>query len=291
MDKNQFRLNFLLIISILVLMVMLTIDKSFFGLNISAWSLKTTTYISALLAFFVALIFYLQRVEENRIRSEFITIVTHKFRTPLTGIKWAIETLQKDITFQQKEDLLKKIEIADSKLIEIVNILVGFSKSDEKMSEYAYEAVAIREIIDSVLIKHSELIRQKKILFSISNESDLPLIIIDKVKITFVVNTLIDNAIRYTPVGGTVGISIYRNKDVIVLKITDSGVGLKKSDRRHLFKSFFRGKDAKEMDTEGMGVSLYVSSTIVDRHNGKISAYSKGVNKGSIFTLEIPMGK
>ncbi len=289
MDKKQFRQNILLVANILFLMTILTISRSSISPSLPALSEPITASLSAILAIFVLIIFWLQRVEENRIRGEFITIVTHKFRTPLTGIKWAIETLQKDITFQQKEDLLKQIEIADDKLIEIVNILVGFSKSDEKMNEYAYEAVSIREILDVILVKYSELIRQKKIAFTIDNDKDIPLIIIDKVKMEFVINTLVDNAIRYTPVGGSVGISITRLDDDVVVKVSDSGIGLRHGDFGHIFKNFFRGKDAKIMDTEGMGVSLYVSNTIVDHHGGKLEVYSKGKNKGSVFTLNIPM--
>ena len=97
-----------------------------------------------LVVFFVL---WQNNVENERSKDEFITIVTHKFRTPLTGIKWAIEMLHNNITYQQKDEVLSNMENSNQRLMEIVDLMVGFAQFDKSMS-YAYEATSLREIVD-----------------------------------------------------------------------------------------------------------------------------------------------
>jgi signal transduction histidine kinase len=244
--------------------------------------------ISTLLIFFIIFLFILREIENNKIKSEFITIVTHKFRTPLTGVRWSIDMLQKDITLTEKKDLLLEMQKANDRLMEIVNLLVGFAKFDNRLN-YAFEAISLREIVTTSLEKYSGMLCHKKIKLSVDSDKELPLIIIDKAKIQFVVDMLIDNAIKYSLNEGSLNISFDINQKYIVLRVVDTGIGMSYLDSKRVFKHFFRSKSAKTMDTEGLGLGLYTARKIVNQHKGHLWAESKGSNKGSTFFMELPI--
>jgi len=196
--------------------------------------------------------------------------------------------LQKDITLLEKKDLLAEMQKANQRLMEIVDLLVGFAKFDKRL-EYAFEPVSLAEIVGTSLNKYSAAIKTKEIKFSLGSDKSLPLVIIDKTKIQFVVDMLIDNAIKYTPKGGLIS-SVYEMTDKnITLKITDTGIGFGFLDGQRIFKHFFRAKSAQLMDTEGLGLGLYTAKKIVNNHRGKLWAESPGVNQGSTFSIQLPI--
>lgn len=241
-----------------------------------------------LLVLILSLYFFVRERENRKNQSEFITIVTHKFRTPLTGIRWTIDMLQKDLTLLEKKDLLSEMQKANQRLMEIVDLLVGFAKFDKRL-EYAFESVSLAEIVDTSLSKYSAAIKIKEIKFSIGSYTGLPLVIIDKAKIQFVVDMLIDNAIKYTPKGGTITAAYAMDDKSITLKITDTGIGFGFFDGRKIFKHFFRAKTAQLMDTEGLGLGLYTARKIVLNHHGKLWGESTGINQGSTFSIQLPI--
>jgi signal transduction histidine kinase len=113
----------------------------------------------------------------------------------------------------------------------------------------------------------------------------LPLVILDKLKIEFVLEILIENAITYTPKDGRIGIAAIRKGDFIEIMVSDSGIGIVPRERRQLFRQFYRGDKAKTTDTEGMGLGLYIAKRIVLQNHGTISVRSAGRDKGAMFTV------
>ncbi len=244
--------------------------------------------VSIFLIILIVIVFLFREIENNQVQNEFITIVTHKFRTPLTGIRWSIDMLQKDMTLLEKKDLLMEMQKANERLMEIVDLLVGFAKFDKKL-QYAFEAVSLREIITTSINKYSAMIRNKSIKLSLDSGKELPMVIIDRAKIQFVVDMLIDNAIKYTPKDGSISVAFDMDNNSITLSVTDTGIGMSYFDSKKVFRHFFRSTNAKLMDTEGLGLGLYTARMIVDHHKGKLWAESKGINKGSTFFVKLPI--
>ncbi len=244
--------------------------------------------ISASIITFIVLAFIYREVENNKVQSQFIAIVTHKFRTPLTGIRWTIDMLQKDLTLLEKKDLLMEMQKANDRLMEIVDLLIGFAKFDKRL-EYAFGAVSLREIVDASLNKYAVMIRRKEIQFSVDSAKELPLVIIDKAKIQFVVDMLLDNAVKYTPKDGSVMVTFEMDNKSVTLKVIDTGIGFNFFDGRRIFSHFYRSKNARLMDTEGLGLGLYTAKKIVQHHGGKLWAESEGPKKGSTFCLRLPI--
>jgi len=246
----------------------------------------TILIISIVVIIAIIFIFWRRQVEIERAQEEFVSVITHKFRTPLTGVKWAIEMLRNNITEQQKQDILASMENSNQRLMEIVDLMVGFAQFDKHL-DYAYEATSFREIVDSALQKYGDQIRAKNVNFHINSAASLPLVITDKRKIQFVIDMLIDNAIKYTSAGGVITISFLQNKKYLTLSIQDTGIGISRADGKHVFKKFYRSHNAKLAHTEGMGLGLYTARSIVKKHHGHIWFNSKGVGKGSTFYVAL----
>lgn len=224
--------------------------------------------------------------EDEKAKDEFITIVTHKFRTPLTGIKWAIENLKGASPYDKKDAILAQIENSNQMILEIVDMMVGFAQFNKHL-EYAYEATSLREIVDASLQKYSGQISMKKINFKINSNPEMPMVVIDRRKIQFVVDMLIDNAIKYTPADGSITIDFTQEKKLLILSVKDTGIGIKWSDRGKIFNRFYRSRDAQLAYTDGIGLGLYTAKTIIRKHHGRIWFRSQGAGKGSTFFLAL----
>ncbi len=224
----------------------------------------------------------------NKLDYEFTSIVNHVFRTPLTSIMWSTEELKKELTLNDKLLYLQKIRNSTNKIINVVDIVVGI-KNINNRSGYVFKATSIRDIIEKSIKKCREEIIKKNIKFQVSSFKNIPLLTVDLNKITFVVDTLVENAIFYTPRDGKILIDSIWNKDGIIFYIADTGIGLTFIEKMRIFSKFYRSYDAKLMNTDGLGLRLYLSKQIVKRHNGSIYAKSNGRNKGSTFFVELPM--
>jgi signal transduction histidine kinase len=235
----------------------------------------------------IVLIFYFiwrDEVEKEQSREEFVSVMTHKFRTPLTGVKWAIETLRNDITEQQKQDILARMENSNQRLMEIVDLMVGFAQFDKHL-DYNYETVDLREITNTSLQKYNDQIRTKNINLKTDLPSSLPVVVADRRKIQFVVDMLIDNAIKYTPANGLMTVGILEDKKHLIFSVHDTGIGISWSDKRNVFKKYYRSRDAKLAHTEGMGLGLYTAKAIVKKHHGRVWLDSKGIGMGTTFYI------
>lgn len=244
-----------------------------------------------LLTSVVLLLILLKREMSRSLNEEsFISIINHTFRTPLTSIKWMSDSLNQEISRKEQIEISKNLSLSANRLLDIVDTLTGI-KNIHDSSSYELRAVSIREILESSLQKYSTKISEKKIQISLPTLNGLPLLSIDTKKISFVIDVLIENAIWYSKEGGTIAIDCAVVKNELVIQVEDSGIGLSWRDRNNMFSKFYRGKIAKKMNTDGMGLGLYMAKIIVSRHSGKIKAISKGKDKGAIFAIKLPIRK
>ncbi|HWA32259.1 MAG TPA: HAMP domain-containing sensor histidine kinase [Candidatus Paceibacterota bacterium] len=223
----------------------------------------------------------------NDLEHEFTSIVNHVFRTPITSISWYAKELEKELPREEKLLYLQNIENSTGKILSIVDLFAGV-KSIRDKSGYFFEAISIREIVEKSLAKYREEINKKNLNFKVSTFSDIPLLTIDLKKIGFVVDTLIENAILYTPKDGKVLVECIAGPKKLTLYVSDTGIGLGFFERMRLFTRFYRGKRARLANPDGMGLRLYLSREIMARHKGKIYAKSKGEDRGATFFLELP---
>ena len=227
-------------------------------------------------------------------KSEFISIASHQLRTPLTVIKGYISMMMEgsfgELTGPEKESLDKVYE-SNERLIQLVENLLNISRIESGRLQFQYEVMRIEEIIDSVLEELAENIKKKGLRLNYKKPAKpLPKIKIDDEKIRQVIMNLVDNAVKYTK-KGTITISLKKDGANIQFCISDSGMGIRKTDMSNLFKKFSRGQGTSIIHTEGTGLGLYVAREMINAHKGQIWAESEGEGRGSRFCFELPIGK
>lgn len=241
-------------------------------------------------AFYLLFLFFKMYLRIKKTEYEFTSIINHTFRTPLTRINWISKELEEiDLSREDRLSHLQNLNNATNKLLEIIDIIVG-ARDIKKNNNYILKNVSFRDIVEKSIEKYREDINKKSIVFRISSFSEIPVLVLDTAKISFVIDTLIENAIIYTPKDGTVLIDcIYRPHKNILFYIGDTGIGFNMYERMRIFSKFYRSDKARLAYPDGTGLRLYLSKQIVKRHNGKIYAKSKGKGKGSVFFVELPV--
>lgn len=233
-----------------------------------------------------------QRLAElDAAKSDFVSIAAHQLRTPLTGIKWSYTALLDPKTGSLNEDqkkLLKNGFAAITNTVNLVNDLLNVAHLEEGKYEFTFERQSLLPIAKQAIAGLKLVADEKKItLFSKMPASGLPDINMDGEKMGLALANIIDNAIKYTPVGGRIDFSISQERGLIKIVVQDSGIGIPKSQKGRLFTKFFRADNAVGVQTDGTGLGLYMVKKIIDRHNGKITVDS-AEGKGSTFIITIP---
>ncbi len=242
--------------------------------------------IITIIVFYKLIKFYLN---DRKVESDFISVVNHAFRTPLTRISWITKELEKDdISKNQKLLYLQGIENSTKKILRMIDSIVGIRDVNKK-SGYNFKMTSMREIVEGAILKYREKINEKKINFKISTFKDIPLITLDLNKISFVIEEIIENSIFYSPNNGNIEIEPKATNSKITLSIKDNGMGMNSKDKRKIFSKFYRSKKAKLLNTDGIGLSLYLSKQIIKKHQGEITFSSMGEEKGSTFIIELPI--
>jgi len=243
--------------------------------------------VSTAIVSFLMYSWYMRRDTEV-LKYEFLSVVTHKFRTPLTRIKWSVQLLK---TSEDKEEMnvaAEQITESAEKLVDLTDILVDASKMDGRMYRYNFKINNLNRIVREVYDSVKSRMEHKNISYSYDFDDGYSKVYADDKRLKFALHIFFENAINYTPQNGSIFVKISKQDDEIIFSITDSGIGLSSEDRNFLFSKFYRGDRAKLTDTEGMGIGIFMAKKIVERHEGKVWATSPGPNKGSTFWASFP---
>lgn len=228
--------------------------------------------------------------EADLLKYQFLTIVTHKFRTPLTRIKWSLDEADTNVfTSPEIKGILENIRKADSELVELTNVLTTLSDSDAASHLYQFKEELLSDIVTTNAEPYRPLFQGKKINFTITTRSINTPVFIDREKISFVIQILLDNALMYTKAGGIVDISTDRVGNEAVFTVTDSGIGIPKVNRTFLFNKFYRAPNARAESTEGAGIGLFMAKLIIERNGGSIAVESDGEGKGTTFRVSFKL--
>ena len=225
-------------------------------------------------------------------RYEFITMIAHKFRTPLTSIKWLLENMLTDETDSYKRESLTGMKISNEKLVSLTGTLIELTDQDNKAkADFTWEDVNYYDFVKSITDTYTNSFHEKNIAFSLQCADPDLKVTIDRSRLEFVIQTLLENAHNYTSSGRRVDVILGKDQNRAVLAVSDSGIGIDKVDIPKIFAKFFRTNNARQADTEGIGVGLYLANSIVRRHHGRLTVDSAGIDLGSTFTLILPLTK
>ena len=231
-----------------------------------------------------------REMEMLRSKSEFISVAAHQLRTPLSGLNWAMETLNKEVNGSAQKEIVETALKTTAYLLKIVNDLLDASKIEEGRFGYNFEEVNIADFIETVMEEIKELSEEAgiKIYFQ-KPESDIKAII-DPKKLGMALFNLLDNAIRYNVKNGEVFIGLDELKDKPYIRITvkDTGIGIANQGKEKLFTKFFRADNAIKTAPNGSGLGLYIVKNIIKRHGGEVWFESE-INRGSTFYFTLPI--
>jgi signal transduction histidine kinase len=226
----------------------------------------------------------------SRVKSDFISTAAHQLRTPLTGIRWALEALQQENLTEDQKALVKNATDKSHDLVAIVGTLLDISSIESGKYKYKFEMIDVGEIVSAVAKDFAPLAQKSNITLFYAKESGaLPKVKADPDRIKWVLNNLVENAIRYTPAPGTVRISTELNAGRVFVYVKDSGIGIQDKDRGNIFERFYRAGNAITKENQGNGLGLYIARTIATDHGGDLNFVANKEGPGTTFVLTLPV--
>ncbi len=231
-----------------------------------------------------------KQLEEMKV--DFVSMAAHELRTPLTAIRGYTSLLQihyaNDLNDQAKE-LLIRLLISTSNLSSLIDNLLLVSRIERNDMLIEKQPINIALILNDVFENFKQQANTKKLKFILNiPKEELPPAMVDPFKIGQVFFNLISNAINYTPEKGTVVVTASRKENTLEVSIQDTGQGIPPEAIPMLFTKFFRVSGSLEQGSKGTGLGLYITKSIMELHDGKISVEST-LGKGSKFTCSLPI--
>ncbi len=208
--------------------------------------------------------------------------VAHEINTPLTGISSYIQMLQKKLTDTHYAQLLEKIEAQTDRVARIIKNLLAFARNP---SDTSFHRVNIKEILEEILSLIDYKLKNMNILLKLELDS-VPAVSAQGERLQQVFINIILNALDAMPQGGTLGIQLFAEDKQAVVRISDTGTGIKPEHMAHIFDPFFTTKGIGK----GTGLGLSISYAIIKEHEGHIHVSSE-VGRGSTFTISLPLGE
>lgn len=229
----------------------------------------------------------------NKLRSEFITNLSHMLRTPLVTTKYFTcilkDELKSELSGQQREYLLA-VEDNIDRLSHLVDNLLDLAKIESGKAILNRELLSIVSLAKKMVVPLRIRALDKNITIRTLFPSRFPKTYIDEERMNDVFNILLDNTLKFTLPGGKITIQVSKRKEFAEVSVRDTGIGIAKRDLDKLFVKFSQLKPAIQGDLKGSGLGLAISREIISMHKGRIWAKSE-LGKGSIFTFTLPLYK
>jgi len=229
----------------------------------------------------------------DRMKSDFISIVAHQLRTPLSAVKWAVGMVMDGdagkINIEQANFLRKGYE-SNQRTISLVNDMLNVSRIEEGRYGFTFKKMNFQEALNDVVAGVEGLVAKKHLKITLDKPEKLPDLYLDKEKFGLAFQNILDNAIKYTPDYGDIKIALKLIPGFLEVAVKDSGIGIPDADKSRIFSKFFRSANVVKMETEGSGLGLFIVKNIIEKHGGKINLASvEGQGTEVVFTL--PLGQ
>lgn len=228
-----------------------------------------------------------QEKELNELKTKFLSLVSHEFKTPLSGILTSATLAEKYVTGEQQEKREKHLRTIKDKVHYLNNILNDFLSLERLESgnvNYKYTSFSLNKVINDVVynanvtLKYGQEIEYPRDLDEVTLYQD------EKI-LDLVLSNLIGNAIKYSPENSTIHFRIENNDNMVIFEVSDEGMGIPEKDQKHIFERYFRAENA--LLNQGTGIGLNIVKVHVENMGGKIH-FTSEENKGSTFTVQLP---
>lgn len=228
--------------------------------------------------------------EVDQMKTDFLSVATHELRSPMTVIRGAIDNVIDGVFGDIPQDAKESLEQATmqtDRLSSLVSDLLNVSRIEQGKISYNIQPVNPREVIDLVVRQYKPNAEQKGLELVYKEPSEPHTINVDKSRLQEIITNLVDNAIKYSE-SGSVTVSETVEKDVLEIKVRDTGIGMSAEERERLFSRFYRVKNEQTASISGTGLGLWIIKQYIEQMGGQISVDSlKG--EGTEFSVRFPL--
>jgi len=229
--------------------------------------------------------------EIDRLKSEFLSTVSHDLRTPLTSIKGYVDLILDgdagEISDIQRE-FLEIVKHNNDRLVKLINDVLDISKIESGRVHFRIEPIQLEDVVHDVIDTFKNLMAQKKIRLITDIPQALGSVAADQDRIGQVVMNLVSNALKYTPAGGTIEVNLKEEGHRLIFSVIDTGIGISSEDQKYLFTRFFRVDSSLTQEVGGSGLGLSICKSIINLHGGEIWIESE-LGQGSNFSFSLPL--
>ncbi|MCE5284627.1 MAG: DUF3365 domain-containing protein [Pelosinus sp.] len=226
----------------------------------------------------------------DQLKSEFLAVMSHELKTPLTAIIAFSEILLSEgeaLSSQQKE-YLEDIFESSHQLLGQINDILDMSKIEAGLIRLNARSTDVRQILDSVISVMRPLFQRKNIKLTVNCPEEIPIFICDADKLRHIMNNLISNAIKFTNTGGNISIDMTVENAALKVAVCDDGVGISAEDQPYIFDKFRQVHYSHNYENQGSGLGLEIARNLVELQGGLIWVKSE-LDKGSSFTFTLPL--
>ncbi|NQT31919.1 MAG: PAS domain S-box protein [Deltaproteobacteria bacterium] len=227
----------------------------------------------------------------DQLKDDFIGLVSHELRSPLTVIMGALNTVLSEganLSEEETHQLLKDAALESETLSHLLGNLLELSRAQAERLILHAEAIDVERVVQEAVegVKRQSSAHQ----FVVSAPQKLPPVYADPLRLERILYNLLENAVKYSPQGGEIKVSVRPNKDELVIGVSDRGVGISPADQAKLFTPFQRLEESRLGGTRGVGLGLLVCQRLVEAHGGRIWVESKP-GRGSTFFFALPLNQ
>ena len=224
----------------------------------------------------------------KRLSQEFVSAVSHEFRTPLTSVKGYLELALKDPGLSDKvRGYLQVVRANTERLILVVEDLLDLSRIEAGVVQLDLQKYPIRPLVMEALSYFEKDFTEKELEISTSIPSEELEVYADRERLLQVIANLLSNAYKYTPKGGKVTVGVEDRGNSVAVQVADTGIGMQEEEQAHIFTRFYRTTDARLLRIQGVGLGLVITKSLIEALGGSIW-FESTYGQGSTFCIAIP---
>lgn len=228
--------------------------------------------------------------EVDRAKTEFVSLASHQLRTPLSTINWYAEMLLAgdagELNDEQRK-YLDEVYQGNQRMVDLINSLLNVSRLELGTFAIDPEDTDVIALAKSVLDEQMPQIRERSIKLTAELDRSTPRLFADPKLLRMVFQNLVSNAVKYTPMGGSVAVTVLPQGEHIAITVADTGLGIPQSEQSFIFSKLYRATNARESDTDGTGLGLYIVKSVVEQAGGTIR-FESLEGKGTTFFVLLP---
>lgn len=255
------------------------------------WGLITVILV-LLVGVYTIITTFVREVKSARLKSNFVSNVTHELKTPLTAIKMFVETLlmERAKTPEEQKEYLQIISSESDRLSRLIDRILNFARMEQKRRKFHFSSVDAGNLVENVVKNFQNQIHDASCKMQVTIEPKMPQVMMDAEAISEAVVNLLSNAYKYNDkYARKIDVRIFKiGADKIGISVKDNGIGIARHEFHRIFRKFYRIEDTLTRKIEGTGLGLSLVESIAKAHRGKVRLQSK-LGQGSEFTIVFPI--